>query len=142
MMGEPQQEHVLELDGPPGNGVNVGMAVDTQGNGYKWEGDVKDGKANGFGTKTYLSGTVMGYVYYGEYKDGNEWGNRVEKHPDGTMYFNQFENGTYRGLARFTSSKALHKETMDMVIDSKFSACFHEHYPSRPRRKLLLRKRS
>ena len=89
-----RQDHVLQLEGPPGNGVNVGTAVHPapsllvshlreNSSEYLWERDVVDGKANGCGQKTYLRGSQKGQVYYGEYKDGKVWSSIVVKHPDG-----------------------------------------------------------
>lgn len=71
------EDHVLEVEGPPRNGLNVGIASFNYGDDYSWEGDVKDGKANGFGTKMFLSGILKGIVSHGEFKDGEEWGNCV-----------------------------------------------------------------
>ena len=78
-----RKPNVLQLEGPPGNGVNVGTAVDGIGREYLWEGDVVDGKPNGFGKQTFLRGVRKGRVYYGELKDGEPWSSIVVKYPDG-----------------------------------------------------------
>eukprot|EP00039_Didymoeca_costata_P007870 m.104735 g.104735 ORF g.104735 m.104735 type:complete len:289 (-) comp13854_c0_seq1:99-965(-) len=64
-----QNDHVLRLEGPPGNGVNVGVAT-ANCETYKWEGDVRNGKANGYGRRTWITGDREGLVTSGKFKDG------------------------------------------------------------------------
>lgn len=123
--------NVLRLEGPPGNGVNVGKAVDKWGE-YSWEGEVVNNKANGFGRKTILSGKCLCHIAYGEFKDGEPWGSCVGKDPEGNtneviggkltdmLFAGQtiiflYENGQYRGNDYYDSSNDCHKSTFENV---------------------------
>eukprot|EP00039_Didymoeca_costata_P013159 m.195912 g.195912 ORF g.195912 m.195912 type:complete len:200 (+) comp15693_c1_seq7:756-1355(+) len=104
--------NVLRLEGPPGNGVNVGKAVDKWGE-YSWEGEVVNNKANGFGRKTILSGKCLCHIAYGEFKDGEPWGSCVGKDPEGQTIIFLYENGQYRGNDYYDSSNDCHKSTFE-----------------------------
>ena len=62
----------------------------------KYKGDVKNGKPNGLGILTYLTGRK----YVGSWKDGKQNGQGTETYPNGGKYLGSWKgglkwNGTY-----------------------------------------------
>eukprot|EP00039_Didymoeca_costata_P009799 m.130741 g.130741 ORF g.130741 m.130741 type:complete len:435 (-) comp14607_c0_seq1:289-1593(-) len=110
-----RQPHVLQFVSGPQctmRGTTVGMAVDDDGDEYTWEGDVIDGKPNGFGKQTFLSGDLNGNVYYGDLKDGEAWGYCVAVFPNGNKKFYRFEQGYNRGEQAYDHNNAVHRTTL------------------------------
>eukprot|EP00039_Didymoeca_costata_P006884 m.94276 g.94276 ORF g.94276 m.94276 type:complete len:181 (-) comp13436_c0_seq2:44-586(-) len=85
--------HVLQLEGPPCNGLNVGTAFDRLGCTYRWEGEVEDGKATGCGKKTCTAGAWSGTMSWGIYKDGNPCGKIVRKTGGPKYKYMNYESG-------------------------------------------------
>eukprot|EP00039_Didymoeca_costata_P008646 m.114569 g.114569 ORF g.114569 m.114569 type:complete len:181 (+) comp14172_c0_seq3:309-851(+) len=102
----------LLLEGPAENGVNVGIAINGHGE-YRWEGDVVDGKPHGFGKQTMLKGQFTGYVYYGEYDDGNISGNLIAKHPAANKLW--FWDQKHGNLSAFNINNTVHQQTLHMA---------------------------
>jgi antitoxin component YwqK of YwqJK toxin-antitoxin module len=62
-----------------------------------YEGQVKDGKPQGFGSAYYRSGGR----YEGEWKDGNRCGQGKEYYPDGTLrYEGEWQHGVRSGQGK------------------------------------------
>ncbi len=70
----------------------------TTSNGYKYVGEWKDGKPNGYGTATYLNGDK----YVGEYKDGNINGQGTFTWANGNKYVGGYKDGNINGQGTFT----------------------------------------
>eukprot|EP00039_Didymoeca_costata_P005507 m.82040 g.82040 ORF g.82040 m.82040 type:complete len:198 (-) comp12850_c0_seq2:164-757(-) len=118
-----QNPGLLQLEGPPNDGVNIGTAVNVGGIEYRWEGDVKNKFANGFGKQTILSGNYKGGVIYGEFKDGFVWGNQISKDPDGEMFFRGYEKGRWKRADDFyNNNNAIHKATLDKAEEKSAAA--------------------
>eukprot|EP00039_Didymoeca_costata_P022319 m.346501 g.346501 ORF g.346501 m.346501 type:complete len:212 (+) comp29421_c0_seq1:282-917(+) len=109
---ELQQAHALQLLGDLRSDVNIGTSVSRYGVAYRWEGDVKKGKANGFGKLTWTSGLVKGVAFYGEYKNGSTWGNHVIVYTDGHIKFVAYQNGRFKSDTLYESNNPLHNSTM------------------------------
>eukprot|EP00039_Didymoeca_costata_P014891 m.246001 g.246001 ORF g.246001 m.246001 type:complete len:246 (+) comp16111_c0_seq2:135-872(+) len=104
---------ILQLEGPSGNGLNVGTAIDAAGDEYGWEGEVKDGKANGFGIQIWDK-RHREILYYGEFKDGKAWGNIVARDRRG-MQFQQHKDGKITNEDNYDSSNAAHESIVNKV---------------------------
>ena len=66
----------------------------------KYEGDIKDGKPNGFGILIITSGIK----YVGEWKDGKENGQGTETWSDGNIYEGEWKDGKRNGQGTLTYS--------------------------------------
>lgn len=64
--------------------------------GRQYDGDMKDGEANGRGKMTWPDGTV----YEGDIKDGKENGYGITKWTDGAVYVGNFKNGLWHGKGK------------------------------------------
>lgn len=89
---------------------------------WKYEGDIKDGVANGKGKKVYddkdwaegdfKNGVQVGVgrfhsnccqsLYVGEFKDGQKSGKGIETFQSGDKYEGQFKDGQFSGLGKMT----------------------------------------
>eukprot|EP00039_Didymoeca_costata_P009714 m.129512 g.129512 ORF g.129512 m.129512 type:complete len:217 (+) comp14578_c0_seq4:2948-3598(+) len=133
--------HMLELEGPPGDGLNAGTAVGEDGEEYRWVGDVKGGKPNGFGAKTLTLDSLRS-ACYGEFKNGKECGHRVDKYPCGLglMTFSEYDyaygelffRGTYNSndpMQKATLTKVNMREKIEYKPKKfyKFMSCYETH---------------
>eukprot|EP00039_Didymoeca_costata_P000905 m.47931 g.47931 ORF g.47931 m.47931 type:complete len:185 (+) comp10542_c0_seq1:326-880(+) len=109
---------VLKLEGPPSDGLNVGTGRDAIGK-YRWEGEVKEGKAHGFGAKTFLSWIDRGCVMFGEYREGKIWGKRVGIYPGGRMRYYPHPGCIYLD---FDSSDAEQTATLEKAREKSAAA--------------------
>ena len=69
-------------------------------NGDIYEGELKDGLAEGHGNLT-----IDGAEYSGEFKQNTYHGQGAIKYADGTSYRGSFENGEYHGKGTYTVTK-------------------------------------
>ena len=67
-------------------------------NGDKYEGEWKNGKANGQGTKTWASGGK----YKGEWKFAKQHGQGTETWPEGDKYVGEYQYGKFHGQGTYT----------------------------------------
>ena len=63
----------------------------------KYNGEIKNGKPNGFGFQTYKNGNK----YFGEHKNGLPNGKGRSIYPDGSMYLGVYKNGKFHGQGTF-----------------------------------------
>ena len=63
----------------------------------KYNGEIKNGKPNGFGFQTYKNGNK----YFGEHKNGLPNGQGRSIYPDGSMYLGEYKNGKFHGQGTF-----------------------------------------
>ena len=63
----------------------------------KYNGEIKNGKPNGFGYQTYKNGNK----YFGEHKNGLPNGEGRSIYPDGSMYLGEYKNGKFHGRGTF-----------------------------------------
>ena len=68
--------------------------------GIKYDGDIKDGKANGKGKMTWTDGSV----YVGEFKDDRWHGRGKMVWANGEVYVGEFKNGLKDGKGKYTWS--------------------------------------
>ena len=101
--------------------ITVGTLTYSDGSVY--EGEIRDGKANGEGTRTYSNGDYYkgefkddlflngkgihtwaddGRFYEGEYKDGKANGEGAMTYADGSMYKGEWKDGQRNGQGVFT----------------------------------------
>ena len=66
--------------------------------GIKYDGDIKDGKANGKGKMTWTDGSV----YVGEFKDDRWHGRGKMVWANGEVYVGEFKNGLKDGKGKYT----------------------------------------
>ena len=74
--------------------AKIGILVDQYQNEYK--GVIKNGKANGKGTKTYKDGRI----YTGIFKDNKREGEGILIRPDGTKYIGIYKNDLQEGIGK------------------------------------------
>jgi len=63
----------------------------------KYNGEIKNGKPNGFGFQTYKNGNK----YFGEHKNGLPNGQGRSIYPDGSMYLGEYKDGKFHGQGTF-----------------------------------------
>ena len=63
----------------------------------KYNGEIKNGKPNGFGFQTYKNGNK----YFGEHKNGLPNGQGRSIYPDGGIYLGEYKNGKFHGQGTF-----------------------------------------
>ena len=63
----------------------------------KYNGEIKNGKPNGFGYQTYKNGNK----YFGKHKNGLPNGEGRSIYPDGSMYLGEYKNGKFHGQGTF-----------------------------------------
>ena len=63
----------------------------------KYNGEIKNGRPNGFGYQTYKNGNK----YFGEHKNGFPNGEGRSIYPDGSMYLGVYKNGKFHGQGTF-----------------------------------------
>ena len=80
-------------EGGKANGKGILQLYKNNKKESKNEGEFKDGKMNGHGTKTFPDGTI----YKGEFKEGNRNGHGTVNFPDGTIYEGEFKEGELNG---------------------------------------------
>merc|ERR1711998_25738 len=69
------------------NDIFKSLQTKTYSDGRVYVGQVKDGKAHGFGKMTYANGNVYaGYVYVGEWKDDKRDGKGTYTYASGSIY--------------------------------------------------------
>ena len=85
---------------PPCNGNFKGLCFGSQEwtDGDKYEGQYKDGKANGQGTYTFPDGEK----YVGQFKDGSFNGQGTYTFADGNKYVGQYKDNKKNGQGTFT----------------------------------------
>eukprot|EP00039_Didymoeca_costata_P011518 m.162267 g.162267 ORF g.162267 m.162267 type:complete len:194 (+) comp15200_c0_seq1:183-764(+) len=113
--------HALQLEGPPGDGVNVGTAVNGFGDVYRWEGDVKNCKANGIGKQILLTGIGKG-EYFGEYKQGWIKGSLVAKFDEESLRFIEYENGQFQNDFEYDNNNPLHVSILHKAVKKSEAA--------------------
>ena len=74
------------------NTLSENTIIDEYGN--KYEGEIKNGQANGKGVKTYKDGRV----YKGLFKDNKRHGEGILYRPDGTIFKGFYKNDAQDGL--------------------------------------------
>ena len=74
----------------------------------KYEGEIKNGKPDGFGILTYINlvscSPVCGKKYVGEFKDGLRHGQGTHTWSDGSMYVGKYKDGKRNGHGTMTYS--------------------------------------
>jgi len=63
----------------------------------KYNGEIKNGKPNGFGFQTYKNGNK----YFGEHKNGLPNGQGRSIYPDGGIYLGEYMKGKFHGQGTF-----------------------------------------
>ena len=104
--------------------ITIGTIKDKYENEYT--GEIKDGKANGKGTKTYKDGRI----YTGIFKDNKREGEGVLLRPDGTKFIGTYKNDTQDGYGKNITKDgkelfAFYKE--GKVINGKSIMYYNEH---------------
>jgi hypothetical protein len=80
------------FEGAMVEGRETGQGVKTWSSGSRYEGNFRNGVADGRGTMT-----TRGMTYVGDWKDGQRTGQGVFTMPDGTRYSGQWVNGKQEG---------------------------------------------
>ena len=83
---------------------NNGYGIYTSADGDKYIGEWKDGKENGQGTYTWVSGNTWlnGNKYVGEYKNGKIYGQGTYAWANGNKYIGEFKDDKRNGLGTYT----------------------------------------
>eukprot|EP00039_Didymoeca_costata_P031978 m.36512 g.36512 ORF g.36512 m.36512 type:complete len:190 (+) comp9132_c0_seq2:200-769(+) len=115
--------NVLKLQGPSSDGPNIGTAIDGRGLEYVWEGDVRNRYPHGYGVKTITGGLYIGSVGYGEYKDGEWYGEIVATINNGTLAY--YNNNNWK----FVDSLAPHQAIIDLAKSRAIVARKLVHQP-------------
>eukprot|EP00039_Didymoeca_costata_P007871 m.104741 g.104741 ORF g.104741 m.104741 type:complete len:164 (-) comp13854_c0_seq2:607-1098(-) len=102
------QQDVLCLEGPPGDGPNIGQAYNAFDTLYSWNGDVVNMKANGYGIWCRRFAR-----FYGKMVDGAIEGSYVVKYFSGAMKF-FCNDGTLTETA-YDRNNPIHKDIVDMA---------------------------
>eukprot|EP00039_Didymoeca_costata_P024792 m.11498 g.11498 ORF g.11498 m.11498 type:complete len:149 (-) comp4459_c0_seq1:120-566(-) len=105
----PLPPNVLKVEIRGGDGPNIGVGVDEDGEKYKFSGDVKNRKANGYGVLTGKSGGWKDFVYYGRFVDGKRTGSYIVQWPTGRLEFWCQNNG----FMPFDVTNAYQKDIFD-----------------------------
>ena len=63
----------------------------------KYNGEIENGKPNGFGFQTYKNGNK----YFGEHKNGLPNGEGRSIYPDGSIFLGEYKNGKFHGQGTF-----------------------------------------
>ena len=87
----------------PASTAHAGRQVLTYTNA-RYEGEIRDGKPHGQGTKTYSNGDR----YEGKWRDGNEHGRGTYTWTNGNRYEGEWHDGKRHGLGIFTWSDGDH----------------------------------
>ena len=91
--------------------LTFGIIKDNYDNEYR--GEILNGQANGFGTKTYKDGRV----FKGKFKDNKRVGEGILLRPDGTKYIGQYKNDVQDGIGKNFSKEG--KELVGLFKDGK-----------------------
>eukprot|EP00039_Didymoeca_costata_P003663 m.68978 g.68978 ORF g.68978 m.68978 type:complete len:366 (+) comp12016_c0_seq1:233-1330(+) len=119
--------HVLKCEGPAGDGPNVGVAIDGSWYRYKWEGDVRDGKPNGMGVKTYLDEGYEGKKEYGEFKDGYPCGLIIEWDKDAIECRDDLDEDDVNGDWDIPVVEVYHCENGWTTKRDVYDSTYHPH---------------
>jgi hypothetical protein len=92
--GKRDSKYVGEIE----NGKPNGQGTLSYLSGTKYVGEYKDGKKNGQGTQTGSDGEK----YLGEWKDGKRNGQGTETFPNGSKYVGEWKNGKENGQGTTT----------------------------------------
>ena len=92
--GKRDSKYVGEIE----NGKPNGQGTLSYLSGTKYVGEYKDGKKNGQGTQTGSDGEK----YVGEWKDGKRNGQGTETFPNGSKYVGEWKNGKENGQGTTT----------------------------------------
>ena len=80
------------------NGIPDGSGTLSLPDGYKYEGEWRDGERNGRGTYTYTDGNL----YIGDFKSGKKHGNGLLKFQNGNKYEGEWKKETRHGKGIYT----------------------------------------
>ena len=75
------------------DGKEHGRGTKTYSNGSRYEGDWRNGKKHGYGTETWASGSR----YEGEFRDGKEHGRGTINYANGNRYEGEWRDGKRHG---------------------------------------------